>query len=92
VTDLVKKAIGEQSFDVAYICGPEPMQHAVSRLTLEAGIKTYVSFERRMACGIGACLGCTLPTIRGLKRACVDGPIFRAEEVLFDDAVASRIS
>jgi len=92
VTDLVKEAIGEKTFDVAYICGPEPMQYAVSRLSREAGIKTYVSFERRMACGIGACLGCTLPTTQGLKRVCVDGPIFEAGEVLFDDAIDSRIS
>jgi len=92
VTDLVKKAIAEKDFDVVYICGPEPMQHAVSRVTQDAGLKTYVSFERRMACGIGACLGCMLPTNQGLKRVCVDGPVFEAGEVLWDEAIDSRIS
>ncbi|MCL2024169.1 MAG: dihydroorotate dehydrogenase electron transfer subunit [Coriobacteriia bacterium] len=106
VTDLVREALAERAegaertgdtaeaatmFDVAYVCGPEPMQKAVSEVLLQAGVRTYVSFERRMACGVGACLGCTVPTIDGLKRACADGPVFAAEEVCFDDAIASRV-
>ncbi|MCL2818930.1 MAG: hypothetical protein FWD41_04320, partial [Actinomycetia bacterium] len=66
-------------------------QRAISDLTTHAGIETYVSFERHMACGIGACLGCVIPTTAGLRRVCVDGPVFNAKEVLWDDAVSSRI-
>jgi len=92
VTGLVSEAIASTTYDTVYVCGPEPMQKAVSDLTLAAGIETYVSFERRMACGVGACLGCVLPTTAGVKRACVDGPVFNAKEVLFDDAIASRVN
>jgi len=91
VTDLVQEAIAHKQFDAAYICGPEPMQKVVSGLARKAGITTYVSFERRMACGVGACLGCVIPTTEGQKRVCVDGPVFNAEEVLWDDAISSRI-
>jgi dihydroorotate dehydrogenase electron transfer subunit len=91
VTDLVAQAIKEQDFDVCYICGPEPMQRAVSELTCAHDILSYVSFERRMACGIGACLGCMVPTNDGLKRVCVDGPVFDAREVFWDDAISSRL-
>ncbi|MCL2491724.1 MAG: dihydroorotate dehydrogenase electron transfer subunit [Coriobacteriia bacterium] len=91
VTELVKEAIAEKEYDRVYICGPEVMQQAVSKITLEAGIETFVSFERRMACGIGACLGCVIPTTEGLKRVCADGPVFNATEVMWDDAVTSRV-
>lgn len=91
VTDLVRAAIESQRYDAAYVCGPEPMQKAVHEITQKAGLTTYVSLERRMACGIGACLGCTVPTARGLRRVCVDGPIFDSKEVCWDDAVQSRL-
>ena len=74
---------GPRSFDVAYVCGPEPMMEACAKLCLDAGITTWVSLERRMACGVGACLSCVVPTSEGLKRVCADGPIFNAEEVLW---------
>ncbi len=52
-------------------------------MLLEAGVRTQVSMERRMACGIGACLSCVVETKDGRKRACVDGPIFDAEDILW---------
>ena len=69
------------AYDYAAVCGPEPLMRAASRMTLAAGIRTQVSLERRMACGIGACLSCTCDTTDGRKRVCVDGPIFEADEV-----------
>ncbi|MDR3114940.1 MAG: dihydroorotate dehydrogenase electron transfer subunit [Treponema sp.] len=68
-----------------YACGPEPMLKAVAGLCKNLGVPCFISMERHMACGVGACLGCTVRTIRGNRRCCVDGPIFRAEEVLFDE-------
>jgi len=45
------------------------------------GVETIASLEARMACGFGACVGCVVETINGLKKVCVDGPVFRAEDV-----------
>ena len=69
-------------------CGPEPMMKTVAALCRSpkaAGVPCFVSLERRMACGIGACLGCTVGTASGNRRCCAEGPIFRADEVFFDD-------
>ena len=55
----------------------------VARMGCEAGVFTQVSLEKRMACGIGACLSCVVETVQGKKRSCVDGPVFNAEEVVW---------
>lgn len=91
ITEPLRELLESDHFDVAYVCGPEVMQIKVSALTVFHGIKTYVSLERLMACGVGACLSCVVPTTRGQKRACVDGPVFDAEEVLWDEAAQSRV-
>ena len=64
-------------------CGPTPMLRAVKEIAKENGAECFLSLDRRMACGVGACLGCTVRTTKGYKRCCVEGPIFPAEEVLF---------
>ncbi len=84
VTEAVSRLLDTEKFDVIYTCGPEVMERAVVSMSLERGIPCQVSLERLMACGIGACLSCVVSTTTGLKRACVDGPVFDAEEVLFD--------
>lgn len=66
-------------------CGPEPMLKAVRAKCSAAAVPCFISLERRMACGAGACLGCTVKTAGGNKRCCADGPVFPAEEILFDD-------
>ncbi len=48
-------------------------------------VPVYASMENRMACGVGACLGCTIETTKGMERVCKDGPVFSCKEVLFDD-------
>lgn len=65
----------------AMVCGPEPMMEAVYRLQNENFRNIYVSIEKRMACGVGACLGCTCETHSGQKRACKDGPVFNGKEL-----------
>jgi dihydroorotate dehydrogenase electron transfer subunit len=64
-------------------CGPTPMLKAVKDIAIDLGVECLLSLDRRMACGVGACLGCTVETVNGYKRCCVEGPIFNAREVIF---------
>lgn len=74
--------------DVMFACGPKPMLAAVKEFAKENGIRCYISMEERMACGVGACLGCVCQTkdvdahshVHN-ARICKDGPVFLAEEV-----------
>lgn len=74
--------------DVIYACGPKPMLRGVAAYAEEKGIKCYVSMEERMACGVGACLGCVCQSkevddhshVKN-KRVCKDGPVFLSTEV-----------
>ena len=84
VTGLVEGLIADDTPDVVYACGPEAMQRVVAAQAAVAGVPCQVSLERLMACGVGACLSCVVSTTEGLKRACVDGPIFDAGEVLWE--------
>lgn len=68
-----------KEYDVVYACGPEPMLAYIQKICLESKVKCFLSLENRMACGVGACLGCTIRTKEGNKRCCKDGPIFDAE-------------
>ena len=63
-----------------YTCGPGPMLKAVYRSTVTSG---EFSFEERMGCGFGACMGCSCKTITGYKRICKDGPVLKKEEILW---------
>lgn len=86
VTSLSQRLLAEESFDVVYTCGPEAMQRIVVRQASDAGVECQVSLERLMACGIGACLSCVVTTRDGKRRACVDGPVFDAREVVWDES------
>ena len=77
VKGFVTDALPEQ-YSHFYTCGPEPMLKAVYRATCTSG---QMSFEERMGCGFGACMGCTIQTKSGYKRVCKDGPVFFREEV-----------
>jgi len=66
------------------VCGPEPMLKTVGNACIASRIPCYLSMEKHMACGVGACLGCTVKTTKGNRRCCTDGPIFRAEEICFE--------
>ena len=65
-----------------YTCGPEPMLKAVWRATNTSG---QMSFEERMGCGFGACMGCSCKTLTGNKRICREGPVMRKEEILWEN-------
>lgn len=84
VTAVTARLFAAERFDTVYVCGPEAMERIVAAQAAEAGVPCQLSLERLMACGIGACLSCVVTTRSGLKRACVDGPVFDAEEVCFD--------
>ncbi len=65
-----------------YTCGPEPMLKAIYKTANTSG---QMSFEERMGCGFGACMGCSCKTLAGNKRICKDGPVMLKEEILWED-------
>lgn len=71
-----------ENYDYFYTCGPEPMLKAVYKSTKTSG---QFSFEERMGCGFGACMGCSCKTLTGYKRICKDGPVLEKEEILWED-------
>ncbi|WP_244834870.1 dihydroorotate dehydrogenase electron transfer subunit [Clostridium sp. BJN0001] len=77
VTDLLKP----EEYDTVLCCGPEIMMKKVIDMCKAKNVKVYVSMEKHMACGIGACLVCTCKTKDGNKRACKDGPVFDGYDV-----------
>ncbi len=82
VRDILAK---DKDFTVVLACGPKPMLKSVARVAAEFGIPCQVSMEERMACGVGACLGCAIRMKDGtMKHVCKDGPVFDAEEVDWD--------
>ena len=70
-------------YDYVAVCGPEPLMRIVAGQAADADTYCEVSMEKRMACGIGACLSCVVDTTEGKRRSCVDGPIFDASEVVW---------
>lgn len=74
--------------DVIFACGPMPMLRAIKQYAAQKGIEAYISLEERMACGVGACLGCVVRTRQvdhhshvNNARICTDGPVYAAEDV-----------
>lgn len=81
VTSLLPEVLEYENFSAIYTCGPEIMMRGVAKIAAENNLPCYVSLERRMACGLGACLSCSIDTSRGRKKVCKDGPIFDAAEI-----------
>ena len=81
IKGFVTDALGGISYTHVYTCGPEPMLRAVYKSITTSG---QFSFEERMGCGFGACMGCTCKTVAGYKRICRDGPVLFKEEINFD--------
>ncbi len=77
VTDAMKTL----DYSYFYTCGPEPMLKAIWNASVTGG---QFSFEERMGCGFGACMGCSCKTLTGNKRICKDGPVLRKEEILWN--------
>ena len=80
VKGFVTDALPEE-YSYFYTCGPEPMLRAVYRAAKTSG---QFSFEERMGCGFGACMGCSCKTITGYKRICREGPVLEKEEIIWD--------
>ena len=76
VTDVMK----DLDYTYFYTCGPEPMLKAVHAVSATSG---QFSFEERMGCGFGACMGCSCKTLTGYKRICKEGPVLKKEEILW---------
>ena len=77
--DIIDK---DKDFTAVLACGPKPMLKNVAAVAAEYGVPCQVSMEERMACGVGACLGCAIQMADGtMKHVCKDGPVFDAEEV-----------
>ena len=73
--------LADMDYTYFYTCGPEPMLKAVYKATNTSG---QMSFEERMGCGFGACMGCSCKTLTGYKRICKDGPVMKKEEILWE--------
>lgn len=80
VKGFVTDAMKNMDYTYFYTCGPEPMLKAVWNTSTTGG---QFSFEERMGCGFGACMGCSCKTLTGNKRICKDGPVLRKEEILW---------
>ena len=80
IKGFVTNAMDKVDYDTVCTCGPEPMLKAVYDASKTTG---YFSFEERMGCGFGACMGCSCKTKYGNKRICKDGPILVKEEIIW---------
>jgi dihydroorotate dehydrogenase electron transfer subunit len=90
VTDMLSQVIHETRADVIYACGPMGMLRQVSTVASRYDIPVQVLVEESMACGIGVCMTCVLPVVGAdgvtrMVRSCVDGPVFRGDQVRWDD-------
>jgi dihydroorotate dehydrogenase electron transfer subunit len=84
VTQILAEQLQKVDYHYLAACGPQPMLKAVQQLALEHRLPGEFSLEAHMACGVGACLGCTCRTNQGYRRVCVDGPVFNLSEVKLD--------
>ena len=88
VTTALEQVLKSKKTDIIYACGPMPMLRAVAALAEKYSVPCEVSLEQRMACGVGACLGCACRTMQDgkevYKHVCKDGPVFDSREVIFD--------
>ena len=78
VTTVLEKI----DYSYFYTCGPEPMFRAIDKIAKTGG---QYSFEERMGCGFGACMGCSCKTLTGNKRICKEGPVMEREEIIWKD-------
>ncbi len=81
IRGFVTDAMAGVDYTYFYTCGPEPMLKAVYRAT---GTSGQFSFEERMGCGFGACMGCSCKTVTGNKRICKEGPVLIKEDILWE--------
>ncbi len=78
----ITNSINVKDYDTIITCGPSIMMEKVIQMCRENDVKVFASLESRMACGIGACLGCAMKTKKGNQRVCKEGPVFNGEELM----------
>ncbi|MCD8095592.1 MAG: dihydroorotate dehydrogenase electron transfer subunit [Ruminococcus sp.] len=87
VTAPLEQMLKTEGVDIIYACGPMPMLKGIAELARKYGVRSELSLEQRMACGVGACLVCACKTVKNgeqiLSHVCKDGPVFDGEEVDF---------
>ena len=81
VKGFVTTVLENTDYTYFYTCGPEPMLKAVHKTSVTSG---QMSFEERMGCGFGACMGCSCKTLTGYQRICKEGPVMKKEEILWE--------
>jgi dihydroorotate dehydrogenase electron transfer subunit len=94
-TDILNSFLtqmGKKTHIVLYACGPRGMLVEVNRIAAEHSIPCYVSVEERMACGLGACMGCSVPMKSGgYKRACKEGPVFDSRDIVWGEPMMLQV-
>ncbi len=83
VSDLLPEVLSKKNYEAVLVCGPPIMMKNVAALVAQKNIRCEVSMESRMACGLGACLSCSIDTVDGRKKVCKDGPIFDATKIIW---------
>lgn len=81
---LTASTLRQKHYSAVFACGPLPLLSYIKDIAQEAHIPAYLSMEAKMACGVGACLGCAIHTSLGVKEVCKDGPVFAAETLVFE--------
>ncbi|SHI35610.1 dihydroorotate dehydrogenase electron transfer subunit [Dethiosulfatibacter aminovorans DSM 17477] len=82
---FVTDCVDYDKYRMVITCGPDIMMNKIIRTCVDHKIDIYASLEKRMACGVGACLGCVTETVNGNKRVCKDGPVFNGKELILSE-------
>ena len=81
---LTEDVLRAGNYQAVYACGPTPMLAYIQKICKAAGVKSWLSMEAHMACGVGVCLGCVIDTTEGKKRCCKEGPVFDGDILIFN--------
>lgn len=84
IADVADEVLGEREFDQVYLCGPTAMTKRITDTLRSVPTPVEVSIENYFGCGIGVCYGCSIETVEGQKRACIDGPVFDGKSLIWD--------
>ena len=82
--ELIRIRSEKRKFEI-FACGPDPMLKAVAMRATGTGMKGWISMDRHMVCGVGACYACIQKTVRGNSRCCIEGPVFAAADLVWDN-------
>ena len=82
VTELLESYLKNGAADIIYTCGPHIMMEKIAEIAEKNNVQCEVSMEERMACGVKACVGCSIKTTEGMKKVCHDGPVFNSKIII----------